>query len=241
LVESVYDFGRNGQAPTHPQLLDWLAVELLGNDWSMKHMHRLIVTSRAYRMSSSDAGRAENLVKDNDNRLLWRMNQGRMEAEVVRDSVLFIAGDLDLTVGGPVLPNTQAMTTYRRSLYYEVYPEDGGNDALADIFDAPDPTECFRRTSTIVPQQALALSNSAIVHRCSGHAARRILERVGGHDDTFVAASFIAVLSRPPVQRELAASLRFLEKQRKIIDDNALVRESLIRVLFNHNDFVTIR
>ncbi|MDP6468408.1 MAG: DUF1553 domain-containing protein, partial [Pirellulaceae bacterium] len=241
LVESVFDFGRNGKSPTHPKLLDWLAVELLENDWSMKHIHRLIVTSRAYRMRSSDLGLSKNLAKDKDNRLLWRMNQGRMESEVVRDSALFIAGDLDPTVGGPVLPNTQAMSTDRRSLYYEVYPEDGGTDALSDIFDAPDPTECFRRTNTILPQQALALSNSTIIHRCSGQAARRISQRVGNGDETFIAGSFIAVLSRLPVRREVAAAERFLVKQREIIDDEQMVRESLIRVLFNHNDFVTIR
>ncbi|MDP6717675.1 MAG: DUF1553 domain-containing protein, partial [Pirellulaceae bacterium] len=195
----------------------------------------------AYRMRSSDLGLSKNLAKDKDNRLLWRMNQGRMESEVVRDSALFIAGDLDPTVGGPVLPNTQAMSTDRRSLYYEVYPEDGGTDALSDIFDAPDPTECFRRTNTILPQQALALSNSTIIHRCSGQAARRISQRVGNGDETFIAGSFIAVLSRLPVRREVAAAERFLVKQREIIDDEQMVRESLIRVLFNHNDFVTIR
>jgi hypothetical protein len=241
LVETVYDFGRNGKPPTHPRLLDWLAVELLENDWSMKHIHRLIVTSRAYRMGSSDDAASENRSKDKDNRYLWRMNQGRMESEVVRDSALFIAGSLDPALGGPVLLNTLALSTNRRSIYYEVYPEDGGSDALADIFDAPDPTECFRRTTTIVPQQALALSNSKIIHRCSGQAAKRIAQRAGKRDEEFIAGAFMALLSRPPVQREVAAALRFLEKQRKLIDDEPLVRESLIRVLFNHNDFVTIR
>jgi hypothetical protein len=241
LVESVYDFGRNGKSPIHPTLLDWLAVELLEHEWSMKHIHRLMVTSRAYRMRSSDDGTDENLAKDKDNRQLWRMNQGRMESEVIRDSVLFIAGNLDRTVGGPVLPNTQALTTNRRSLYYEVYPENGGSDALADVFDAPDPTECFRRTSTIVPQQALALSNSKIIHLASGQAAKRISQRVGKGDELFIAAAFMTVLSRPPVQREVAATTRFLAKQRKLVEDEQMVRESLIRVLFNHNDFVTIR
>jgi len=243
LVESVYDFGRNGQSPSRPRLLDWLTVELLENDWSMKHIHRLMVTSRAYGMSSSSVGLEDNLSKDEDNRLLWRRHQGRMEAEVVRDSALFIAGDLEPKVGGPVLPNTQAMTTNRRSIYYEVYPEDGGHDALVDIFDAPDPAECFRRTNTIIPQQALALSNSAIIHRCSKQAASRISNRVEGAlgDEAFVTASFIAVLSRPPLTQEVEAAERFLRKHREIVDDELAVRESFVRVLFNHNDFVTIR
>ncbi len=241
LVESVFDFGRNGKPPSHPKLLDWLAVELRDHNWSMKHIHRLIVTSRAYRMSSSAAGRESNLAKDKDNRLLWRMNQGRMEAEVVRDSVLAISGALDATLGGQVLLNSQAMTTNRRTLYYEVFPENGGSDALAEIFDAPDPTDCFRRSSTIVPQQALALSNSSIIHRCSRQAARRIAQQTGTGDGQFISGAFLAVLSRPPTDREASASQRFLDKQRAITDDEQLVREGLVRVLFNHNDFVTVR
>ena len=152
LVESVYDFGRNGKLPTHPRLLDWLAVEFMENGWSMKHIHRLIVTSKAYRMSSSSKGLGANREVDKDNRYLWRMNRGRMESEVVRDSLLFIAGKLDTAQGGPPLLNTLAMTTYRRSLYYEVFPEDGGHSKLSEIFDAPDPTRCFRSgTSTFRP------------------------------------------------------------------------------------------
>jgi len=241
LVESVYDFGRNGKLPSHPQLLDRLTDELLDNAWSMKHIHRLIATSRAYQMSSSTIGLDDNLVKDKDNRLLWRMNQGRMEAEVVRDSLLSIADSLDPTIGGPALPNTQAMTSNRRSLYFEVYPEDGGSDDLADVFDAPDPAECFRRSSTIVPQQALALSNSEIIHRCCVLTADKVSERVGTADDAFIAGAFVRVLSRQPEPRELAAATEFLKKQRLIIEDSVAVRASLIRVLFNHNDFVTIR
>lgn len=239
LVESVYDFGRNGKPPTHPKLLDWLAVELQDHEWSMKHIHRLIVTSRAYRMSCSTAGQEKNLATDEDNRLLWHMNTGRMEAEVVRDSILFVTGRLDQTMGGQELPNSQAMTTFRRSMYYEVYPEAGGANVLAEIFDPPDPTECFRRTTTVVPQQALALSNSELIHQSSVAVAKRISE--SSKPDDFIDASFVAVLSRHPSQRERAAAIRFLDKQKKSLDDDSKVRESLIRVLFNHNDFITIR
>lgn len=251
LVESVFDFGRNGKPPTHPQLMDWLAVEFVEHGWSMKHIHRLMVTSQAYRMSSSELsssglsssgqGVVTNRKLDEDNRLLWRMNRGHMESEVVRDSILFVADKLETKQGGQPLANTKSMTTFRRSLYYEVYPEDGGSTKLGAIFDPPDPGECFRRTNTIVPQQALALSNSEIVHRSSGDVARRISARTGESRADFISAAFISVLSRPPNDLELDRCSRFMEKLHEHLPDEDKVRESLIRVLFNHNDFVTIR
>ena len=126
----------------------------------------------------------------------------------------------------------------RRGLYYEVFPEDGGNSELGVIFDAPDPTECFRRTTTVVPQQALALSNSKIIHQAAASTAKRI---VADNDDEFVTAAFMNVLSRMPGERERQVSTGFLARQRKLVNEESRVRESFIRVLFNHNDFVTIR
>ena len=107
LVPTVENFGLNGASPSHPELLDWLASELIANDWRMKPIHRMIVLSSAYRMDSSNAGDDEmNSAIDPNNRYLWRMNSRRMEAEVVRDSVLSVTGALDLTRGGPELPDT---------------------------------------------------------------------------------------------------------------------------------------
>src|SRR5439155_2039715 len=103
LVESVSDFGRNGKKPTHPELLDWLALELMENGWSMKHLHRLIVTSAAYRMQSKAGG--SNATIDPENRYVWHFNARRAEGEIIRDSVLHVAGQLDPTIGGPVLEN----------------------------------------------------------------------------------------------------------------------------------------
>lgn len=240
LVSSIDDFGRNGQPPSHPQLLDWLALELLENQWSMKHLHRLIVTSHVYRLSSTDAGSATNRKQDADNRYLWRMHAGRLEAEALRDSLLFLADQLDLQVGGQVLPNTEALTSSRRSLYYEVYPEAGGHHALAEVFDPPDPQECFRRTTTIVPQQALALSNSAFVHRVSQHLAA-LPGQHKHHDQQFIRELFVRILARQPTTKELMVTQQFLSQQRQVLDNEASVHESLVRVLLNHNDFVTIR
>jgi hypothetical protein len=159
LVASVYDFGRNGVAPTHPELLDWLAAEFMESNWSLKHLHRLIVTSAAYRRVSATGDAAQNVACDPENKMLWRMNAGRMESEVVRDSLLYCAGRLDLQIGGQELENSENLTTNRRSLYYCVHPEQGGKSSLGELFDAPDALDCYRRTRSIVPQQALALTN----------------------------------------------------------------------------------
>lgn len=246
LVASVYDFGRNGAKPTHPALLDWLAVELMDSGWSLKHLHKLIVTSAAYRRSSSANGAEKWPAIDPENQLLWRMNAGRMEAEVLRDSLLSCGGVLDLTMGGQELENDVALTTHRRSLYYSVHPELGGRNAMGELFDAPDPLECYRRTKSIIPQQALAMTNSELIHQMSAAVAKNLHE-----DDpaNFIAAAFEHVLSRRPTQQELDVCLKALEVDGAAIDETNATqiarrqksRESLVRALFNHNDFLTIR
>jgi hypothetical protein len=257
LVASVYDFGRNGASPTHPELLDWLAVELMESGWSMKHLHRLIVTSDAYRRVSSAGSASDNLAKDPENRLLWRMNVGRMESEVVRDSLLYCAGRLDLRSGGQELENGEALTTYRRSLYYSVFPEQGGKSSLGELFDAPDALECYRRTRSIVPQQALALTNSDLVHQMSAAVVadwenrRKTSGAPPDGDDRetqeFVGAMFEQILSRVPTERERQICQETFENQRGLAartntaEAGTRARESLVRALFNHNDFITIR
>src|SRR5205814_2303810 len=115
IVTTPSNFGLNGRAPTHPQLLDWLASEFMAQNWSMKAMHRLIVTSSTYRMAST-FDKADAKV-DPENVYLWRMPSRRMEAEVVRDNLLYVGGNLDATVGGPELPPGQTLTSKRRSIY----------------------------------------------------------------------------------------------------------------------------
>ena len=238
LVETVFDFGRNGKPPTHPEVLDYLAVELMDSGWNMKHIHRLILMSDAYQRGTQ--GNVRNQKVDPDNRWLWRMNPGRMEAEVVRDSLLYIASDLDMSQGGRSLENTKALTTNRRSLYYETYPEAGGANPLGELFDAPNPFECYRRTSTIVPQQALALNNSDFVHQVADKTVLRIEKMLDSpsdtqHDGAFVQMAFMVVLSRLPSAVELGKCESFLSSY----GDNG--RAGLIRVLINHSDFVSIQ
>ena len=246
LVASVYDFGRNGAAPTHPELLDWLAVELMDSGWSMKHLHRLIVTSNTYRMSSS-SGPTDTPSRqiDPENRFLWRMNPGRMEAEVVRDSLLSCAGQLDLTLGGQELENSQALTTRRRTLYYSCQPEIDGKSSFGMLFDAPEPADCYRRSRSIIPQQALALTNSDLIHEMSGLLANALWGSLPitqqSDPAAFVVAAHEQILTRPPTESERAACVGFLTATGDEGTDPGRLREALVRVLLNHNDFVAIR
>ena len=254
LVPSVTDFGKNGKPPTHPELLDWLATEFMAQSWSMKALHRLMVTSSAYRMQSSAPAEHPDQAIDPANRLLWRMNTRRMEAEVVRDSVLYAAGSLDLKMGGPVLNEESDEDKPRRSLYFRLTPD--AQLLFLKTFDGADPTACYQRTESIVPQQALALANSRLSLTQSRALAKRLGDLPAGK---FVTGSFDAILSRPPSAEEMAMSLRFLEQQEALFqnakaltpfhaDERAAppdvkerARENLIQALFNRSEFVTIR
>ncbi len=266
LVASVNDFGRSGKPPTHPELLDWLAAEFMESGWSMKHLHRLIVTSAAYRRSSQSSAVSNqssirlpasarkvtehlqrNLVIDPENRQLWRMNPGRMEAEVVRDSILHLAGALDPRMGGQELENKDALTTARRSLYYSFNPESDGRSEFSALFDAPDPNDCYRRTRSVLPQQALALTNSKLVHDHAAALVKRLgapaSDTASSGNTAFIAAAFEEILTRPPSTAELAECEAFMAKQSAATpkDGEARARESLVRSLLNQNDFVTVR
>lgn len=266
LVETVFDFGQSGAEPTHPELLDWLAVELMDSGWRQKHLHRLIVSSLAYQRASAfdlrtPEGREAHEL-DPDNRTLARQNRGRMEAEVVRDAMLYCAGKLDLQQGGQELENSEAFTTYRRSLYYSCHPETDGKSELGRLFDAPEPRECYRRTRSIVPQQALALSNSELVHAMSELIAEQLAaatmeasaetQTVGAgtnietHVETNIEAAFQKILSRGPTPAEREACRRFLVTSTHAPADGEPAKgenawAGLVRVLLNHNDFITIR
>ena len=254
LVESVLDFGNSGAQPTHPKLLDWLAVEFIESGWSMKHIHRLIVTSQAYRMGSSAERAVPNAENDSGNRLLWKFNGRRLEAEAVRDSILSVSGLLDRTRGGPVVDPKNEATSHRRSLYFEVYPEAGGMMKFMEAFDAPDPCDCYRRTETVMPQQALALNNSQLIQTASRKLATTIHGQLpAGIDptessDRLVALAFERCLSRQCSDQEQKLGMEFFARQMELYgkDGDLKTRReralaSLIRVLFSHSDFVTLR
>jgi hypothetical protein len=246
LVQTVTDFGRKGTAPTHPALLDYLAIELMDNHWSMKHLHRLMVTSSTYRMTSSAAGMAQANALDAENRFYWRMNPARMEAEVVRDSLLFLAGELDPIMGGPPIDPTKDPLSRRRSLYF-VHSHNDHHPFLA-MFDEASVLECYRRAESIVPQQALALENSKLALAAADKIATRLARQPGAASDTqFVQAAFAAVLSCRPTAAEQSECEQALMRLTPLLqhakqpEPERRARVTVIHALLNHNDFITIR
>lgn len=245
LVPSMFDFGLKGKPPTHPALLDWLAAEFVEHNWSMKHIHRLITTSQAYRLSSSSAGaNVPALDADPDNHFYWRMNPVRMEAQIVRDSLLHLAGELDASLGGPPIPVKK--NSQRRSLYFMHSHND--HHKFLSMFDDANVLQCYRRSESIVPQQALALENSALVAAMAEKITQRILNGIpSGTDIEFIRAAFLRVLSMEPTPQEQA----FMESMFSRLvaaaraegrpHPKAHARVAVVQALINHNDFVTIR
>ncbi|WP_205855058.1 PSD1 and planctomycete cytochrome C domain-containing protein [Pirellula sp. SH-Sr6A] len=256
LVPTVFDFGRKGSPPTHPELLDWLAVEFMESGWSMKHMHRLMLTSSLYaRTSSSKGATEETLRSDRENRLYWRMNPIRMESQVLRDSLLALAEELDMRTGGPSVPVSDAMSK-RRSLYY--FHSKNEHNQLLSVFDDANVLDCYRRATSIVPQQALALENSQLAQEL----AIKIAQRIGATspnsnipDGDFVVLAFRKLLGYEPNPQEIERSIRFLESLRQAMpvnqdaapdvasqkSDPLPPQAAFLLALLNHNDFITIR
>jgi hypothetical protein len=284
LVPSVANFGLNGNPPSHPELLDWLAAELVEHDWQMKHLHRLIVLSNTYRQSAATAPSSDirltarptppaalvdairkNQSIDAENRYLWRMNSRRLESELVRDGVLSVAGQLEATWGGPEIDESRGQDSRRRSLYFRSTPNE--KMPLLDVFDQANPNECYRRQESVVPQQSLALSNSALALNHARSLAGQLSAECGPEDSpprvaAFIRAAFEQVLSRPPTTGEVVSCKRFLQRHAQLLrggaktpyspaagasvqppssDPHLHARENLIHVLLNHNDFVTVR
>jgi hypothetical protein len=251
LVSSVDDFGLRTPQPEHKKLLDWLAVELMESDWSLKHLHRLILTSQAFRMRAGDGGAGDpNTRIDPDNKYIWRMNTRRMEAELVRDSILFLAGLLESKIGGPEAPVAAADTGTRRTIYYRY--ASGDNIPLLSMFDAANATECYRRHETIVPQQALALTNSGMVLTRAAEIAAVIDREVGAGTASradFIDSAYTRILGRMPSELEriectaglVRLSQAFAADLKRQGSPEGRARAALLHVLLNHNDFVTIR
>jgi hypothetical protein len=259
IVPSVFDFGAAGQPPSHPALLDWLAVEFMEKGWRMKPLHRLIVTSSTYRLNATPD--AANLDMDPDNMFLWRMPSRRMEAEIVRDSILNLAGKLDLMMGGPEIDTKLGLEVSRRSIYFRY--TDSDYLKVMEFFDAPTVDDCYRRPESIVPQQALTLLNSDLALYQSRLIARSLAKSAGDDPEAYVKAAFEHVLARPATAAEVQTCLGFLTQQTKLLEANRdrltgtasgagdgargaadptlRSRENLIHLLLNHHDFVTIR
>lgn len=247
IVATLDNFGHTGEKPTHPELLDWLAVEFRERGWSIKQMHRLILTSQTYQMSSSFADEG-NLAKDTANLYLWRFRQQRLEAEVLRDSILAVAGTLNtLMEGPPVFPplpedtlrsmnkgiwNTQpdGPETWRRSIY--VYRKRGLPFPFFEVFDLPDQTiTCGRRNVSTVATQALTLLNNEFVLDQSKRFAAR-LKQLSADSNEQLRLAYELALGRAPSAEERAVAAEFLKTNK--VDDFA-------HVLLNLSEFLYMR
>lgn len=236
IVPRPNEFGGNGREPTHPALLDWLAAEFMDQGWSMKKLHKLIVMSQTYRMSSRFD--ESNTAIDPDNRLLWRMPIQRMEGELVRDNLLHVSGRLDRKMGGPEIDNNLAQSSTRRSIYLR-----HAHEKLVEfvqIFDGASVSECYMREKSIKPHQALALANSPLTVAGSKKLATTLRNKTENDPERFVDEAYLTILNRQPLPDESKLCLEFLgDVSNDQIDQNRF--EALITVLFNHNDFVAIR
>jgi hypothetical protein len=248
LVETPSDFGFNGGRPSHPELLDWLASELAkptaGRPWTLKRLHKLIVTSSTYRQASTP--RKEAIAIDADNRLLWRMKPRRLEGEAIRDSMLAVSGLLNRVIGGrgfsdyrernfngtayydPFDPETPEAG--RRSIYRFV-PR-GANTGMLDTFDCPDPAAAApRRAITTTPLQALSLWNGGFALRTANAFADRVASDAPDGISKQVTRSWNLAFGRDPgpAERTLAE---------KLVSEHGL--KALCRSLFNANEFLIV-
>ena len=206
LVRTPNNFGALGEKPSHPELLDWLARSLLDSG-SMKDLHRAILNSATYQMSSRQD--SENYAKDGDNRWIWRMNPRRMDAEVWRDSLLDVCGELDLTVGGPPTENIESR---RRTLYFKVSRNGDAfaTDEFLRLFDFPlMRSSVAQRPSSIVPQQYLFLLNSPFMQQRAKSFAERMMKE-SNEDSVRVERAYQILYQRSASEKELAIGLEFL-------------------------------
>ena len=263
LVETDNDFGTQGSPPSHPELLDWLACELMDRDWSLKAIHRLIVSSSTYRQASRI--RPEGQAIDPDNRLLWRQSRLRLDAEIIRDAALSGSGLLARIVGGPSVfpPQPEGVMNfgqmrrpwradtgpnrYRRGLYtffWRATPH-----PFLTTFDAPGGVQtCTRRLRSDTPLQALTLLNDpAFFEIAGGLAARIVSDRPEpAADRERIRHGFLLCLGRPPSDRELKTLETVLieereESRHRGISSGPVPPEwvTVARVLLNLDEFVT--
>ncbi len=241
LVDTPSDFGLNGGTPSHPELLDWLGAELVDSGWSLKHIHRLIVTSATYRQSSK--AHPEGLAKDAQTRLLWRYPPRRIEAEALRDAILFVSGQLDTRMGGPGFdlfqPNTNYVKVYTpkaefgpaefRRMVYEHKPRMVVDDTFG-VFDCPDGGQIApKRNVSTTPRQALNLLNSPFLLQQADLFAERVMREVGSVPAAQVERAFRLAFQRAPTSSERVAA-------ESLVSEHGL--PSLCRALLNANEFI---
>jgi hypothetical protein len=232
LVATVSDFGLRGEPPTHPELLDFLASELIRNGWKLKPIHKLIVTSATYQQSSArDEAKAK---LDPENKLVWRQPVRRLQAEVIRDSILAVGGRLNTTMYGP---GTLSEESPRRSIYFTVKRSKLIPSLV--VFDAPDGTVGVgERPSTTVAPQALHLMNNPHVRAAAYGLAKRAMGDGKASDTDAATLAYKIALCREPTKDELADALAFLKGHTGAARETALA--DLCQVLFCLNEFLYV-
>jgi hypothetical protein len=206
IVSTPNDFGVQGERPSHPELLEYLAGELVRGGWKLKQLHRLIMLSEAYQQAHEID--PTNLKIDPDNRLLWHFQPRRLEAETIRDSLLAVGGNLDMQMFGPsVLDNTARRSVYLRVKRSELVP-------IMTMFDAPEPTQSIgERSVTTVPTQALAMMNSPFVRQQAAKLAERIRPAKDAPLESAVDRGYRIAFGRAPTEGERTRMVAFLDKQ----------------------------
>ncbi|HBN74282.1 MAG TPA: hypothetical protein DD473_00355 [Planctomycetaceae bacterium] len=248
LLDSVFDFGLRAKRPVQAELLDYLAAEFMEHNWSFKHLHRLIVTSNAYQLSSSTSDAdAATLSVDSTNEYYWRMNTKRMESQIIRDCLLQLAGQLDPQLGGPSVD--VGNKSKRRSLYFKHSRDQ--QDKFLTMFDDADLLQCYRRDESIVPQQALALANSELAITMAAQIAKSIDASQPDQDlESFIRTSFETIIARPATPQELLACQEYCTQLDPLVrkrhpdkpeQQAERIRTHLIHSLLNYNDFISIR
>jgi hypothetical protein len=248
LVDTPSDFGYGGGKPSHPKLLDWLADELLQSDWSLKHIHRLIVTSQTYQRQSTATEIDQSLNEtevDSDNRLLWRMNPHRLEAEAVRDSVLAVTGKLNDAMFGPGYRDFEYKEAYapiytyrtadspqlwRRSVYRFIVRTTPQQFMTA--LDCPDPANLTpQRNITTTAQQSLAMYNNEFMLKQSKYFVERLRQKCGPNIDKQINLAFQLAFARSPDSVEI-------ELAQEAINQYGLWQ--FCRAIFSANEFIYI-
>ncbi len=264
IVETPDNFGKMGSPPSNQALLDWLAVNFMENGWTAKRIHKTIMMSSVYRQSSQqNSPAAEAAIKiDPENKLLWRMNLRRLEAESLRDSILSVSGDLNLKMGGPpvllqmrgdgletVSPKETAENRHRRSVYLlarRTYPL-----TMLGLFDFPIiDANCTRRVPSSTPLQALTLMNDEFVVRSASELARRAVKNAGTEvpQEKKIEALYGIALLRKPTATELATCEDHLKKQQELYtlsninptEAEERAFDSLSQALISSNEFLYI-
>jgi mono/diheme cytochrome c family protein len=242
IVPTASDFGKQGDQPTHAELLDWLAVDLIQNGWKLKRMHRLMMTSSVY-MQSSDVSGTKNgegrLKADRENQLFWRFNPRRLEAEAIRDSLLAVSGQLDTTMFGP---GTLDPNMKRRSIYFQI--KRSQLIPMMVLFDWPEhQVSIGTRSRTTIAPQALAFMNSP---QCRVYA-QALADRVRSDSaEASIHNTYRQVLGRKPKDTELKLALAFLEKQASEYAANQLEKGreralvDLCQTVLSMNEFVYV-